>query len=83
MDEEERAFALGMQFVIFRLFGMNNHLFLVNIIIQRCQLLRITRSHYGKLQKFSIFYGLQKTRIFLLEFFKKVIIRNVVEKSAK
>ena len=38
---------------------------------QRCQLLRITRSHYGKLQKFSVFYGLRKTRIFLREHFKK------------
>ena len=36
---------------------------------QRCQPLRITRSHYGKLQKFSVFYGLRKTRIFLREFF--------------
>ena len=30
-------------------------------LAQRCQLLRITRSHYGKLKKFSVFYGLRKT----------------------
>ena len=48
---------------------------------QRCQLLRITRIHYGKLQKFSVFCGLRKTRIFLREFFKKVVIRNVAKKS--
>ena len=36
---------------------------------QRCQLLRITRSHYGKLQNFSVFYGLRKTRVFLRDFF--------------
>ena len=48
---------------------------------QRCQLLRITRNHYGKLRKFSVFYGLWKTRIFLREFFKKVVMRNVAKKS--
>ena len=37
---------------------------------QRCQLLRITRSHYGKLQKISVFYGLWKTLIFPWEIFK-------------
>ena len=41
------------------------------IISQRCQLLRITRSHYGILQKFSVFYELRKTRIFLREYFLK------------
>ena len=47
---------------------------------QRCQLLRITSSHYGKLQKFSIFYGLRKTWIFLRELKKKIALRNVAKK---
>ena len=59
-------------------------LFLQPLVIdQRCQFLRISRSHYGKMQKFSVFYGLRKTRIFLREFFKKVAIRNVAKKIAK
>ena len=53
----------------------------LNILSQRCQLLRITRSHYGKFQKFSVIYGLRKTRIFLQEFFKNVVIRNVAKKA--
>ena len=52
-------------------------------LYQRCQLLRITRSHCGKLQKFSVFYELRKTVIFLREFFKKVVIRNVAKKALK
>ena len=57
---------------------LNGRTFLRN---QRCELLRITCSHYGKLQKFSVFYRLRKTRIFLREFFKKVAIRNVAKKA--
>ena len=52
-----------------------------DIIIQRWQPLRITRSHYGKLKEFSVFYGLRKIRIFLREFFKKVVIKNATKKS--
>ena len=37
--------------------------------------------HYGNLEKFSVFHGLQKTRIFLREFLKKVVIRNVAKKA--
>ena len=48
--------------------------------IQRCQTLRITRSHYGNLQKFSVFYELRKTRIFLRKLKKKIVIRNVAKK---
>ena len=51
--------------------------------MQRCQLLRIARRHYGKLQKFSVFYGLRKTRVFLWEFFKKKVIRNFAKKGLR
>ena len=46
------------------------HCYKVYFLGKRCQLLWITSSHYGKLQKISVFYGLWKTRIFLPEIFK-------------
>ena len=53
--------------------GAGSHLILYfgfwGCVEQRCQLLLITRSHYGKLQKFSVFYGLQET--FSTEIFLK------------
>ena len=51
------------------------------ILLQRCQLLRITRSNYGKLQKISVFCVLRKTQFFLRGFFKNVVIRNVAKKN--
>ena len=52
-------------------------------IEQRCQLLRITRSHYEKLQKFSVFYGLRKTQIFLRDFFFKSSNQKCCQKITK
>lgn len=61
VDEEERAFALGMQFVIFRLFGyIPSPILFGNVIDSTCIL---WRARCGRPGGFCLFYDIQDFRL--------------------
>ncbi|GFY69291.1 solute carrier organic anion transporter family member 5A1 [Trichonephila inaurata madagascariensis] len=61
VDEEERAFALGMQFVIFRLFGyIPSPIMFGNVIDSTCIL---WKAHCGKPGGFCLMYNIEHFRL--------------------